>query len=121
MWTTGMHGYSRFSHQLKFHLTQADFPPCREPLMALVAVYDSVFLCSIRLLGRSCCLIRASSSQEEEGVTGAGVVTAVSLNSLWTGESLCSVSSEHEWDLYMSTCTREALGMLGHPPFSATF
>lgn len=45
------------------------------------------------------------------GVTGAGGVRALSLNSLWTRESLCSVSSEHEWDLYTSSCTRAALGL----------
>lgn len=111
LWTTDMHGYSRFSHQLNFQLTKADFAPCCEPLLPLVAVYDSGFLCLFRVLSWSCCLIWASSSQEEEGgVTGAGVVTALSLTRLWTRESLCSVSSEHEWDLYTSSCTRAALG-----------
>lgn len=112
MWTAGMHGYSRFSHQLNFQLTKAGFPPL---LWAPYAFGCSVWLYScvqsvaeLKLLSDLGLLFPG----RRRGVTGAGVVTAMSLNSLWTRESLCSVSSEHEWDLYTSGCTREALGML---------
>lgn len=104
MWTTGMHGYSRFSHQLNFQLTKADFPPCCEPLMPLVAVYDSGFLCSLRLPSWSCCLIRASSSQEEEG----GLLGQVWLQlCLWTASGqgrVCALSVQS----MNGTCTRVA-------------
>lgn len=104
MWTTGMHGYSRFSHKLNFQLTEADFPPCCEPLMPLVAVYDSVFLCSVRLLSWSCCLIWASSSQEEEG----GLLGQVWLQPcLWTASGqgrVCALSVQN----MNGTCTRVA-------------
>lgn len=45
MWTTGMHGYSRFSHQLNFQLTKADFPLALSPSclwLQCVTVYSCV-------------------------------------------------------------------------------
>lgn len=64
-------------------------------------MYDIIFLCWIRLLGWTHCLIRMSSFPGRR--KGAGVVTAVPLNSRWTRERLCPVSSEHGRELYTST------------------
>lgn len=90
---------------VNFQLTKADFPPCPEPLVPLVAVYDSVFLCSVRLLSQSCCLIWASPSQEEEE---GGLLGQVWLQPcLWTASGqgrVCALSVQS----MNGTCTRGA-------------
>lgn len=117
MWTTGMHGYSRFSHQLNFQLTKADFPLALSP-SCLWLQCDRVFLCSVSLLSWSCCLIWASPSQEEEGGSywGRCGYSPVSGQPLDKGQFVL-VSSGHEWDLY----SRETLGVLSLLLFTLSF
>lgn len=74
--------------------------------MVLIIVYDTVFLCWIRLLSWTCCLIWTPHFPRKKKGLLELVWLQLSLNSLLTGESWCPVSSEHGWHLYMSTCAR---------------
>lgn len=101
-----MNSYSRFSHQLRFHLTKPDLTPPRKLFTVLIRVWHGIPVLNQAAELNVLAWFGPPLSQEEERVTGACAVTDVPLNSPWTRESLCPVSSEYGWDLHTSTCTR---------------
>lgn len=81
-------------------------PRLRKHFTVLTTVYGIIFLCWNRLLSWTCCLIWTSSFPGRRKDYWSRRGSDVSLNSLWTRESLRPVGSEHGWCLYTSTCTR---------------
>lgn len=97
-----MNSYSRFSHQLRFHLTKPDCPPL--PVSPLWFWWQR--MTSHSCVGSGGCAEHAVWFAPPRSQAG-GLPGQVWLQTcLWTRESLCPVSSEHGRGSYTSICTR---------------